>query len=120
MQLGLAAVALHRLEAAMKTILRKNCTSIVVQTAVVVCALTLLAFPQSESGVDAGTNFSGVVRYENNAPAQFIPVELWTDGEASWRTIVTTDRMGKFYAGAPCMVIQYRINAPGYHPVWGR
>ena len=60
------------------------------------------------------------MRYENNAPAQFVQVELWTDGEASWRTITTTDRMGKFHAGAPCMVIQYRINAPNYRPVYGR
>lgn len=104
----------------MKTILRKNCTGIVIQIAMVVCAVSLLAFAQSESGVDAGTNFSGVVRYDNNAPAQFVEVELWTDGEASWRTITTTDRMGKFHAGAPCMVIQYRINAAGYRPVYGR
>src|SRR5215475_1834860 len=104
----------------MKTILPKDCTNVLVTAAVLVCALTLPGFAQSESGVDAGNNFSGVVRYENNAPAQFVEVELWTDGESSWRAITTTDRMGKFHAGAPCMVIQYRINTPGYHPVYGR
>jgi Flp pilus assembly protein TadD len=82
--------------------------------------LAIAAEGQSESGVDAGTNFTGEVRYENNAPAQFVDVELWTDGESSWRTITTTDRMGKFHAGAPCMVIQYKINAPNYQAVWGR
>jgi Flp pilus assembly protein TadD len=61
-----------------------------------------------------------VVHYENDSPAQFVQVELWTDGESSWRTITTTDRMGKFRAGVPCMVIQYKIEAPGYRPVWGR
>jgi Flp pilus assembly protein TadD len=104
----------------MKTIRLRNYARSWLRHAAVVCALALPGFAQSESGVDAGTNFSGVVRYENNAPAQFVAVELWTDGEASWRTITTTDRMGKFYAGAPCMVIQYRINAPGYRPVYGR
>jgi len=104
----------------MKTILPNNCARFIGTAAVLVCALTLIGFAQSESGADAGVNFSGVVRYENNAPAQFVEVELWTDGEASWRTITTTDRMGKFHAGAPCMVIQYRINAAGYRPVYGR
>jgi tetratricopeptide (TPR) repeat protein len=81
--------------------------------------LPVLAQLQSESGME-GTNFEGVVRYENNAPAQFVQVQLWTDGESSWRTTTMTDRMGKFRVGAPCMVIQYRIDAPGYRPVWGR
>ena len=85
-----------------------------------VAVLAVLAPGQSESGADAGNNFQGEVRYENNAPAQFVQVELWTDGEASWRTITRTDRMGKFQAGAPCMVIQYKIEPPGYRPVWGR
>ncbi len=61
-----------------------------------------------------------MVRYDNNVPAPFVQVELWTDGESSWRTITTTDRMGKFRAGVPCMVIQYKIETPGYRPVWGR
>src|SRR5579864_4341225 len=82
-------------------------------------ALPVLAQLQSESGME-GTNFQGVVHYENNAPAQFVQVELWTDGESSWRTTTMTDRMGKFQVGVPCMVIQYRINTPGYRPEWGR
>jgi tetratricopeptide (TPR) repeat protein len=104
----------------MKAALLRNFCGLLLQTVVAVCVLTAFGFSQSESGVQAGTNFSGVVRYENNVPAQFVEVELWTDGESSWRTITTTDRMGKFYAGAPCMVIQYRINAAGYKPVYGR
>jgi Flp pilus assembly protein TadD len=104
----------------MKTILLKNYARTVIQTLAVACALSLFACAQSESGVDAGSNFTGVVRYENNAPAQFVQVELWTDGEASWRTLTATDRMGKFQAGAPCMVIQYKINAAGYRPIYGR
>ncbi|HST12383.1 MAG TPA: tetratricopeptide repeat protein [Terriglobales bacterium] len=87
---------------------------------VAVLMFTVLTQAQSESGVDAGTNFTGEVRYENNAPAQFVQVELWTDGEASWRTFATTDRSGKFHAGAPCMVIQYKVDVPNYSPVWGR
>ena len=109
----------------MKTILLKKCTcsvtaSTVLKPLLVACALSLFVCAQSESGVDAGSNFTGVIRYENNAPAQFVQVELWTDGEASWRTITSTDRMGKFHAGTPCMVIQYKIDAPGYHQIWGR
>jgi tetratricopeptide (TPR) repeat protein len=80
----------------------------------------ILAQAQSDSGVESGNNFQGEVRYENNAPAQFVQVELWTDGESSWRTIATTDRMGKFHTGAPCMVIQYKIEAAGFRPFWGR
>ena len=80
----------------------------------------VLAQLQSDSGNESGTNFQGLVRYENDAPAQFVQVELWTDGESSWRTITKTDRMGKFHAGVPCMIIQYKVEAPGYNPVWGR
>ena len=87
--------------------------------ALVFSALPVLAQLQSESGME-GTNFQGVVRYDNNVPAPFVQVELWTDGESSWRTITTTDRMGKFRAGVPCMVIQYKIETHGYRPVWGR
>jgi len=75
---------------------------------------------QSDSGVESGTNFQGGVRYQNNLPAQFVQVELWTDGESTWRTITTTDRMGRFRVGAPCMIIQYKIDTPGYRPVWGK
>ena len=83
-------------------------------------AAAVLAQLQSDSGNESGANFQGVVRYDNNVPAPFVQVELWTDGESSWRTITTTDRMGKFRAGVPCMVIQYKIETPGYRPVWGR
>jgi Flp pilus assembly protein TadD len=81
---------------------------------------TRYAYGQSDSGLDYGTNFVGEVRFENNSPAQFVQVELWTDGESTWRTITTTDRMGHFRVGAPCMVVQYRVDLPGYRPVWGR
>ena len=104
----------------MKTKLLTHFSRNLIQTAVLVCGFSLMASAQSESGVDAGSNFTGMVRYENNAPAQFVQVELWTDGEASWRTLTSTDRMGKFQAGAPCMVIQYKINAAGYRPIYGR
>src|ERR1700751_112502 len=109
----------------MKTILLKKGTRsvtarIVLKAFLGACALSLLACAQSESGADDGSNFTGVVRYENNAPAQFVQVELWTDGEASWRTITNTDRMGKFHAGTPCMVIQYKIDAAGYRSIYGR
>ena len=98
----------------MKRTSLKKWVCIATNSAIAVCVSSALACAQSESGVDAGSNFTGVVRYENNAPAQFVQVELWTDGEASWRTLTATDRMGKFQAGAPCMVIQYRINQTGY------
>lgn len=75
---------------------------------------------QSGSDVESGTNFQGRVRYENSAPAAFVRVELWTDGESTWRTFATTDRMGKFHSGAPCMVVQFKVEAPGFRPVWGR
>ena len=97
-----------------------GCAADLVKIALSVSLLAVSALGQSESGVDAGTNFTGEVRYESNSPAAFVQVELWTDGEASWRTITTTDRTGKFHAGTPCMVIQYRINAPDYRPVYGR
>jgi Flp pilus assembly protein TadD len=92
----------------------------VAKVAFVFLVAAILAQAQSDSGVESGSNFQGEVRYENNAPAQFVQVELWTDGESSWRTIATTDRMGKFHTGAPCMVIQYKIEAPGFRPFWGR
>jgi Flp pilus assembly protein TadD len=80
----------------------------------------VLAPAQSDSGAEGGVNFRGQIRYQNDTPAAFVQVELWTDGETTWRTFAMTDRMGKFHVGAPCMVIQYRINTPGYHPVQGR
>jgi len=81
--------------------------------------IAVLAQAQDDTG-QGGVNFQGQVRYENNTPAAFVQLELWTDGETTWRSFVTTDRMGKFHIGAPCMVVQYRINTLGYHPVQGR
>lgn len=87
--------------------------------ALVILTAAVLAQGQNESGTD-GVNFQGRVWYENNAPAQFVRVELWTDGESTWRTTLTTDRSGKFNTGAPCMVIQYKVDVPGYRLVLGR
>ena len=92
----------------------------VAKVAPAVLIAAALAQGQSGSDVESGTSFQGQVRYENNTPAQFIQVELWTDGESSWRTFATTDRSGKFHTGAPCMVIQYKIEVPGFRPVYGR
>src|SRR5262249_1896984 len=86
----------------------------------IVLIATVLAQAQDSGDVESGTSFQGRIWYENNAPAQFVKVELWTDGETSWRTFATSDRMGRFRAGAPCMVIQYKIDVPGFRPVWGR
>lgn len=91
----------------------------IIGVALVILAATVLAQGQNDSGT-AGVNFQGRVRYQNNTPAQFVQVELWADGETTWRTFVTTDRMGKFQTGAPCMVIQYTIQVPGFRPVWGK
>jgi len=88
--------------------------------ALFVWVAVVLAQAQDDTVGGGGVNFQGQVRYENNTPAAFVQVELWTDGETTWRTFAMTDRMGKFHVGAPCMVIQYRINTPGYHPVQGR
>jgi len=91
----------------------------VVKVALVVLTFAVLAQTQT-TDVESGTNFQGQVVYENNAPAQFVQVELWTDGETSWRTYATTDRMGKFHAGPPCMLVQYKVEVRGFHPVWGQ
>jgi tetratricopeptide (TPR) repeat protein len=115
-----AIPALHCLEAAMRAISSRGFTRALNTLAFAVLMNSSFTFAQSESGADGGTNFQGAVRYETNAPAQFVQVELWTDGESSWRIITTTDRMGKFHVGAPCMVIQYKVEQPGYLPVWGR
>ena len=101
-------------------ILSRNQSRLMVGFALGLVFCPLFAYSQSESGADFGITFSGEVRYQNNTPAQFVQVELWTDGEASWRTITTTDRMGRFHVGAPCMVVQYKIETPGYLPLWGR
>jgi len=98
------------------------CKKIMRDAARVVLAVsvtTVCAKAQSGSDVESGTNFQGQVRYENNAPAEFVQVELWTDGESTWRTFALTDRSGKFHTGSPCMVIQYKIEAPGYRPTSG-
>jgi Flp pilus assembly protein TadD len=92
----------------------------VARIAPAVLIAAVLAQAQSPSDVESGTSFQGQVRYENNTPAQFIQVELWTDGETSWRTFAITDRTGKFHTGAPCMVIQYKIEVPGFRPVSGQ
>jgi Flp pilus assembly protein TadD len=87
---------------------------------VTLVVLIALVLAQAQSYVESGTSFQGRVQYENDAPAQFAQVELWTDGETSWRTTAITDRSGKFHTGAPCMVIQYKVEVPGFRPVWGR
>jgi Flp pilus assembly protein TadD len=104
----------------MVTIFCRQLVRHVARVALVIFIAAVVTQAQSGSDIESGTNFQGQVRYENNAPAQFVQVELWTDGESSWRTFATTDRAGRFHTGAPCMVIQYKIEAPGYRPVWGR
>ena len=90
------------------------------QVALFIVTLAVVSHAQSDSGGESGVNFQGQIHYENNRPAQFVQVELWTDGESTWRSIVMTDRMGKFHTGAPCMIIQYKVNAIGFRPVQGR
>jgi Flp pilus assembly protein TadD len=100
-----------------------SCMKVVRDVAKVMLAVSIaavLAQAQAGSDVESGTNFQGQVRYENNAPAEFVQVELWTDGESTWRTFAMTDRAGRFHTGAPCMIIQYKIDAPGYRPVLGQ
>lgn len=75
---------------------------------------------QNDSQAEAGSNFQGQIRYENNKPASFVRVQLWTEGETTWRSDSTTDRMGKFHTGAPCMIIQYRVEAAGFRSVQGQ
>ena len=87
---------------------------------VVLAASVATVCAQAQNDVEAGTNFQGQIRYENNAPAGFIQVELWTDGESTWHTFAMTDRAGRFHAGAPCMIIQYKIETPGYRSVSGQ
>jgi Flp pilus assembly protein TadD len=92
----------------------------VAKIAPAVLIAAVLAQAQSGSDVESGTSFQGQVRYENDAPAQFVQVELWSDGETSWRTFAITDRAGKFHTGAPCMVVKYKIEAAGFRPVSGQ
>jgi Flp pilus assembly protein TadD len=108
------------LEQVMAIISCEEFTREVAKVTLIVLIAAVLAQAQSGSDVESGTSFQGQIRYENNAAAQFIQVELWTDGESSWRTFATTDRSGRFHTGAPCMVIQYKVEVPGFRPVWGR
>jgi Flp pilus assembly protein TadD len=78
----------------------------------------LAAVAQAQNSVQGG-NFKGQVRYENNAPASYIRVELWSDG-GTFRTTVNTDDTGRFAVQAPMGVIQFKIDIPGYRPVYGR
>jgi len=91
----------------------------VIEIFFVVLFSSILVSAQNNSGTD-GSNFRGLVRLADNSPAPFVKVELWTDGESTWRTYVDTDRMGRFQTGAPCMIIQYKIEIPNYRPIWGR
>jgi len=88
--------------------------------AMILVAFGLPSFAQSDGEYYSGSNFQGRIRYDNNRPAAFVRVELWSDGETTWRTFATTDRNGNFYTGAPCMVVQYRVTQPGFSPVYGR
>jgi len=76
------------------------------------------ALAQSNTNVQGG-NFKGQVRYETNAPASYIKVEIWSDG-GTFRTTVNTDDLGHFGVQAPFGVIQYKIEIPGYKPAYGR
>src|SRR4051794_22144269 len=80
--------------------------------------LGLTVIAQAQNSVQGG-NFKGQVRYENNSPASYIRVELWSDG-GTFRTIVTTDDQGRFAVQAPFGVIQYKVEIPGYRPINGR
>jgi Flp pilus assembly protein TadD len=76
------------------------------------------ALGQSNMNTQGG-NFKGQVRYESNAPASYIKVEIWSDG-GTYRTTVTTDDQGRFSVQAPFGVIQYKVEIPGYRPAQGR
>jgi Flp pilus assembly protein TadD len=91
----------------------------VLQVALAVCFATGLAIAQDPGLAENGTSFQGRIRYENNAPAQNILVELWTEGEASFRTFATTDSAGKFHTGTPCTIIHYKVQDVGYLPFEG-
>jgi len=82
----------------------------------VVAALS--AFAQTNMNSQGG-NFKGQVRYENNTPASYVKVEIWTDG-GTYRTTVNTDDMGHFAVQAPFAVIQYKIEIPGFKTAYGR
>ena len=90
-----------------------------IKIALVVLMAAGFAFAQDASDAANGTSFQGRIRYENNAPAQNIMVELWTEGETSFRTFATTDSTGKFHTGTPCMIIHYKIKTVGYRDFEG-
>ena len=97
-------------------------TAIICRNIAKIAAALLLAAGVARGQGDSidGINFKGMVRYADNRPAQAIKVELWTDGASTWRTYAITDRDGNFEIGTPCMVIQFKIELPGYRPVSGR
>jgi Flp pilus assembly protein TadD len=92
----------------------------IIRAAVIALLAAGVLQAQNDSQAEAGSNFQGQIRYENNKPASFVRVQLWTEGETTWRSDSTTDRMGKFHTGAPCMIIQYRVEAAGFRPVQGQ
>src|SRR5947207_2737896 len=83
-----------------------------------ILAMAVLAVAQSNTNVQGG-NFKGQVRYDNNTPASHVKVEIWSDG-GTFRTTVNTDETGRFQVQAPFAVIQFKIEIPGYRPVYGR
>jgi Flp pilus assembly protein TadD len=80
--------------------------------------LITAVWAQSNTNVEGG-NFKGQVRYENNTPASYIKVEIWSDA-GTFRTTVTTDDRGRFAVQTPFGVIQYKVEIPGFRPVFGR
>jgi Flp pilus assembly protein TadD len=88
-------------------------TLLILALAAVCCALG-----QTNMNTQGG-NFKGQVRYENNAPASYIKVDIWSDA-GTYRTTVTTDDQGRFSVQAPFGVIQYKVEIPGYRPAQGR
>ena len=81
-------------------------------------AMAAAALAQSNQNSQGG-NFKGQIRYENNAPASYVRIEIWSDG-GTFRTMVTTDDMGHFAVQAPFGVIQYKVEIPGYRLAYGR
>src|SRR5690349_21434859 len=84
----------------------------------VLLLFAVAAFGQMNTNSQGG-NFKGQVRYDNNAPAAYIKVEIWSDG-GTFRTTVNTDDQGRFAVQAPFGVIQYKIERPGYRVAYGR
>jgi len=80
--------------------------------------LTLCVSAQMNTNTQGG-NFKGEVRYENNAPAAYVKVDIWSDAGV-FRSTVTTDDRGRFQMQTPFGVIQYKVELPGYRPAFGR